>query len=313
MTKDVTRTKPVVIAGPTACGKSALAMALAERLSGELICADSRQVYVGMRVGTAGPSDDELARVPHHLFHVVDPSTSFDAGAFVGAAKLAIADITSRGHLPIVVGGTGLYLRSLRFGLSDVPPQSEAVRAQLALELKTLGVAALHARLAQLDPESATRIGQNDAVRVVRALEIMEITGKKPSSLRKSHVQSAQQQAQLDAHWLLLWPDRQWLAARLRQRVAEMLKDGLIEETKRLREAHPMAKVPSVLDTMGYEEAGAILDGKLTIQEAAERIFLRHNAYVKRQLTWFKKETWWQRLDPASPTLVKDALALIGQ
>lgn len=296
--------KAIVIAGPTASGKSALAMALAERLGGELICADSRQVYKGMRIGTAGPTDDELARVPHHLFNVIDPRTRFDAGAFVRAAADAIADIEARGRVPIVVGGTGLYLRSLRFGLSDVPPQSEPLRQQLALELEAIGVAALHARLAMLDPESAERIGPNDALRIVRALEILTLTGQKPSTLRKSHGQDLKQPVLLDAHWLLLWPSRAWLSERLRERVSSMLAGGLLEETRALKEAYPDLMAPSVLNTMGYEEAEAVLAGTLSLNEASELIFLRHNAYVKRQLTWFKKEPWWHRLDPASPTLM---------
>jgi len=303
--------KPIVIAGPTASGKSALALELAELLGGELVCADSRQVYAGMRIGTAGPSDQELARVPHHLFNVVDPRTRFDAGAFVAAATAAVADVEARGLVPIVVGGTGLYLRALRFGLSDVPAQDAALRDKLAREIETLGTAALHARLAKLDPESAQRIGANDAVRIVRALEILALTGQKPSELRKSHRQEAAQAVQFDAHWLLLWPDKAWLEKRVHERVDAMLSGGLIEETRALKEACPDLASPSVLDTMGYEEAELVIAGTLTVEEASERIYLRHKAYVKRQLTWFKKELWWRHLNPASPTVLNDALVAL--
>ncbi|MBH24182.1 MAG: tRNA (adenosine(37)-N6)-dimethylallyltransferase MiaA, partial [Myxococcales bacterium] len=177
----------VVIGGPTAAGKSGLAMALAERLGGELVSADSAQVYRGMDIGTAKPTAEEQRRVPHHLVDVVDIDEEFDAGRFVELADAAIADIRARGRLPIVVGGTGMYLRALMYGLADAPPADPELRVALQGRIAAEGSAALHGELAEVDPDAAAKIHPNDAVRIVRALEVYQLTGEPISAHQRAH------------------------------------------------------------------------------------------------------------------------------
>lgn len=295
--------EPVVLAGPTGSGKSGLALALAERLEGEIVCADSRQVYEGMVIGAAGPSDDERRRVKHVGYHVAPPEERYDAGRFLADTDRYVEEVRARGHLPILVGGSGLYLRSWRQGLSDVPPRDDEVRARLERELLERGVRALYERLTREDPETARAIAPSDPVRVVRALEILEVSGKKPSALRRSHGEG---DARVHARWLLLEAPMEWLVPRLERRARAMLDEGLVEEALRLRErlgpGHPL------LGTMGYEEALLLADGALDEQQALETIVRRQRQYARRQRTWFKKEGWWTRLDASAPDLVERAL-----
>lgn len=285
--------KVLVIAGPTASGKSALALAIAQQHSGEIICADSRQVYSGMRIGTAGPSEEEMHAIPHHGFHTLDPLAALDAGKFLTQTDRFVADVRSRGNLPILVGGTGLYLRSYRYGLMDVPPKNEVLRSQLIEEARSIGLQTLHERLRALDPLSADAISANDEVRIVRALEIAALTGERPSDLRKSHTQD--QPPRVDAQWILLWPQREWLMERIAQRAAGMFDEGLVEEALQLRDHigsdHPL------MHTMGYAEALLLADGTYTYAQALETVTIRQRQYAKRQMTWFQKEPWWTRVE----------------
>jgi tRNA dimethylallyltransferase len=290
----LTGTRTIVLAGPTASGKSSLALALAARLEGDVICGDSRQVYARMQIGAAGPTDDERAAAPHRGYGEVEPAARFDAARFIEATDAHIRAAHEAGRAAIVVGGAGMYLRALRFGLEDVPPRDDDVRARLEAE----PIEALYARLQSEDPESAAAIQSKDPVRLVRALEILELTGEKPSELRRSHFNRP---PRLEASWLLLWPEREWLYARINARAAAMFDEGLIEEALALR-AH-LGPRHALLETMGYREALALRDGSLSRDEAIAETRKRHRNYAKRQLTWFKKETWWSRLEiPPLPT-----------
>lgn len=285
--------QPLVIAGPTASGKSALAIALAQKLDGELVCADSRQFYQGMRIGTAGPTPQEMAQVPHHLFHTFDPNDRVDAGRFVHEADQCVDTILARGKTPILVGGTGLYLRAWRFGMQDVPRSDSAIRAELLARIDQGGLQALYDELLQLDPESAQAIAPVDHVRIIRALEIRRLTGEKPSALRQSH---SQQSPRREARWLLLFPQREWLKQRLFARVQQMFRDGLIDEAVALR--NTIGADHELVKTMGYDEALQVYDKSMSLNDAILEVTRRHNGYAKRQMTWFQKEAWWHRVDP---------------
>lgn len=279
---------PIVIGGPTGSGKSAYALSLAQQVGGEIICADSRQVYSKMRIGTASPTDEELSLVPHHNFNFIHPSESYDAARFIEDTDNAVSDILSRNKVPIIVGGTGLYLRCWRYGLSDVPQSDERVRQ----ELKDRGREALYAELQAIDPESASTISDKDEFRIIRALEIFKMTGEKASVLRRSHFKEPRQIAE----WYLIMPERAVLSERLLGRTKRMFEEGLVQEALALRcelgEGNPM------LETMGYKEALAFSDGDLKLESAVERTYFRTRQYAKRQMTWFSKEKWWDQQLP---------------
>jgi tRNA dimethylallyltransferase len=277
-------TRIAVIAGPTASGKTALAVALAGRVGGEVVNADSQQVYRGLDVGTAKPTAAERAAVPHHLLDVVEPGEGMDAARFVALADAAIADVASRGRVPVVAGGTGLYVRALLHGVVPAPGRDPALRARLEEEAARLGRPALHARLAGVDPEAAARIRPNDLVRVVRALEIAA-GGVRPSVLHAAH---AFREDRYDAVLVALDPPREELHARIDARVREMFAGGILEEARaliaRLGDAVP-ARLP-----IGYPEAIAVVRGTLDREEAIRRVQVAHRRYARRQVVWLRRE-----------------------
>jgi tRNA dimethylallyltransferase len=277
-------TRLLVIAGPTASGKTALAIALARRLGGEIVNADSQQVYRGLDVGTAKPTAEERAAAPHHLIDVVEPGEGMDAARFVALADAAIAGIAGRGRLPIVAGGTGLYLRALLHGVVAAPGRDPALRARLEEEAARLGRPALHARLAALDPAAAARIRPNDLVRVVRALEIAA-GGRRPSELHADH---AFQEDRYAATLLALDPPREELHARIDARVREMFASGLLEETRALVARAGGALPPKL--PIGYAEAAAVLRGELRLEDAIRRVQVAHRRYARRQVIWLRRE-----------------------
>ena len=273
-----------VIAGPTGAGKTDLAIALAERLGAEIVSADSQAVYRHFDLGTAKPEPAQLARVPHHVVSVVEPTEPFSAARWVTLADAAIADIAARGRPILVVGGTGLYVRALLHGLTDTPPDPEARRA-LEEAARRLGPEAMHRRLAEVDPAAAARLAVGDVVRVVRALEIHATTGTPPSELRAAH---AFRPARYPARIHFLDPSREELEARLEARTRRMFERGLVEETRRLvalgfRDTAPMRSV-------GYRQALAVLEGRMTAEQAERDTFLESRRYAKRQRTWFRRE-----------------------
>lgn len=299
----------VYLGGPTGSGKSALAMELAKRFEGELINADSQQVYRGLDLGTGKPTLEDQQAVPHHLYDLVEPDGQLDAATWAREAQRCIDEIAARGHLPIVVGGTGLWMRALYRGLVDAPPRDEGIRRHLEEYAEHHGLAALHARLAVVDPESAARIHATDPVRIIRALEIFELSGVTQSELHRRHAQGEPRHRAL--HLALDWPP-ETLAQRLRKRVEQMFDGGLLDETRALATSETTRRK---LDTvMGYREALAHLEGKLSRDEAIEAITREHRRYAKRQRTWLRGETWWQwvpgeEAEARLPSLVADFLA----
>lgn len=285
--------KLLVIAGPTASGKTALALEVARRTGAEIVSADSQQVYARFDIGTAKPSPEELAAVPHHLISVVDPTEQFSAGRYQSLADAAIADIHARGKRVVVVGGTGMYIRMLLHGLVDAPRAEPALRARLEAEANAKGRAALHARLAAIDPESAARIHPADLVRIIRALEIHALTGAKASQRRDTH---AFGQQRYPHELFVIAIDRDTLYERIDRRTEAMFAGGLVEEVRGLIEAG-LRDAPA-MHSVGYAQAAAYLEGRLSYAEAIAAAARETRRYAKRQLTWFKKETGAQYVTP---------------
>lgn len=275
----------VVVAGPTASGKTALAVALAERLGGEIVNADSQQVYRGLDVGTAKPTPEERARARHHLLDVVEPGEGMDAARFAALADAAIADLAARGKRAIVAGGTGLYLRALLHGVAPAPGRDPALRARLEEEAARVGRPALHARLAAIDPGAAARIRPNDLVRIVRALEIAA-SGTTQTDLFAAHrfAEDRYRVALLAA----LDPPRAELHARIDARVRAMFEGGLLEEARALV-ARFGAELPRRLP-IGYPEAVACVRGELAVADAIARVQRAHRQYARRQVIWLRRE-----------------------
>jgi tRNA dimethylallyltransferase len=273
-----------VIAGPTASGKTALAVALAARVGGEIVNADSQQVYRGLDVGTAKPTPEERAAARHHLLDVVDPGEGMDAARFVALADAAIADVAARGRVPVVVGGTGLYVRALLHGVVPAPGRDPALRARLEEEAARLGRPALHARLAGIDPDAAARIRPNDLVRIVRALEIAA-GGRRPSELHAAH---AFREDRYDAVLVALDPPREALHARIDARVREMFAGGILDEARALLGRAGDAVPPKL--PIAYAEAIAVVRGALDLEEAIRRVQVAHRRYARRQVIWLRRE-----------------------
>ena len=284
----------LVIAGPTASGKTALALEVARRLNAEIISADSQQVYRHFDIGTAKPSASELAEIPHHLISVVDPLEDFSAARFGKMADVAIADIHARGKRAIVVGGTGLYLRVLLHGVMPGPSRDEALRAELEAFADKEGNEALHKRLAQVDPVTAAKHPVQDRLRVIRALEIHQLTGKPASEHRDEHAFAADR---YPYDLFILNPERERVYAAINARTSRMFASRLVEETRSLvqrgyREAAPMRAV-------GYLQALEVIDGKRSLAQAIQDTAQATRHYAKRQLTWFKKEKGARNVTPA--------------
>ncbi|HJV64390.1 MAG TPA: tRNA (adenosine(37)-N6)-dimethylallyltransferase MiaA [Geomonas sp.] len=274
--------KLLVVVGPTASGKSELALRLAERIDGEIVNADSMQVYRGMDIGTAKPTLEERSRVPHHLLDIVTPDRNFSASDFRAAAVAAIADIDSRGKKPVVVGGTGLYIRALLEGLVDSPTGDPELRQQFA----GLPSEELLRRLSQVDPETASRLHVNDRVRLIRALEVFSQTGRPISSFRSEHGFSGSHYQPLK---IGISVERQELYRLIEQRVDRMVASGLVEEVQRLL-GEGFDRQAKAMRSIGYKEIVAFLMGEMTLVDAVSLIKRDTRRYAKRQMTWFGKE-----------------------
>jgi tRNA dimethylallyltransferase len=278
----------VVILGPTASGKSALAVTLAQRFSGEIVSCDSVAVYRHFEIGTAKPSPEQRALVPHHLLDVADPDEAFTAGEYSRQARASIAGIASRGRLPIVVGGTGLYLRALLEGLFPGPQRSEELRLRLRALAEQRGSGHLHRVLARLDRVAAEKIHANDTAKLIRAVEVCLTSRSRMSELWKERGRDP-----LLGYRILrlgLNPERQKLYARINARAQQMFDDGLIEETKALIECYGEQKNVTALDSLGYRQAGQIVRGELSREEAIATAQQVHRNYAKRQMTWYRRE-----------------------
>jgi tRNA dimethylallyltransferase len=276
----------VVLLGPTASGKTALSLALAEKFQGEIVSCDSVAVYREMEIGTAKPSLEERRRVPHHLIDVFAPDEYCTAGDYARLARQAIAEITARGHLPIVTGGTGLYLRALIDGLFAGPQRSETLRARLERSRQRHGAGWLHRVLQRLDSASAANIHSNDTPKLIRAIEV-SLAARQPMS--EAWKQGRDRLTGYRIVRMGLDPDRKALYERINQRAARMFDDGLIEETQSLLSRYE-AKPQGPLDSLGYRQARAFLAGEMTREEAVASAQQGHRNYAKRQLTWFRRE-----------------------
>ena len=277
----------VIIQGPTATGKSDLAVRLAEQLNGEIVSADSLQVYRGMVIGAAAPGSDLMARVPHHLIGIVEPDTPFTAADFTREAGLAIAGILQRGGVPFVVGGTGLYIRALLGGLIDVPAGDAELRGELAAWAERDGIEALIRELVQVDPETAARLHPNDRVRIIRALEISRLTGKPLSRLTSEH---GFRDARYEVLKVGLTRERAELYRRVEERVDQMLAAGLVDEVRGLLAAGFCPELKS-MGAIGYKEICRYLSGEIPLAEATVLIKQDTRHYLKRQLTWFFRDS----------------------
>ncbi len=285
----------LAVVGPTASGKTTLSIALAKKLGGEIVSCDSMQVYRGMDVGTAKPTEEEREGIAHHLIDVADPHTPFSAGEFVTMASEAIEDILSRGAVPIVCGGTGLYLDSLLRGGFEETQSDPTVRMRLFDYLAEHGAHALHERLRRVDPESAGAIHVNNTKRVVRALEIYESTGMtKTEADRKTK----QRLSPYDATVIgLFYPERELLYRRIEARIGAMLEQGLLEETRRLEKEGVFLSNSTAAQAIGYKELLPYLHGEESLESAVERLVRATRHYAKRQLTWFGAKEYVQRID----------------
>ena len=285
----------LAVVGPTASGKTALAVALAKRLGGEVISCDSMQIYRGMDIGTAKPTKEECDGVPHHLINVVDPDQAFSVAAYVELATQAIEEIASRGSVPILCGGTGLYLDALlRGGLEDTVGDPDLRQSLLEFAGKH-GAHALHERLALVDPESAAATHENNVKRVVRALEIYEITGVTKSELDR---RSRQRETPYNAVVIgLRYAERELLYRRIDQRVDKMMQDGLLAETERLLDARVFEQNATAAQAIGYKELLTHLRGECSLDVVVEELKRATRRYAKRQLTWFGAKEYVRWID----------------
>lgn len=285
---NMTKPRVVAIMGPTASGKTAAALAIAQRLPCEIISVDSALIYRGMDIGTAKPSAEELAAVPHHLIDIRDPSEAYSVMQFREDALRLITDIHSRGRLPLLVGGTMLYFKGLRDGLDELPQADLALRAQLDMEAMRHGIPALHARLKELDPVTAERLKPNDSQRIQRALEIIALTGK-PMSEQLARTQPAPLPFDLTS-FALEPSDRAALHERIAHRFDQMLQSqpGLLDEVRALKarpDLHP--GLPS-MRCVGYRQAWEYLEGQISEADLREKGIAATRQLAKRQLTWLR-------------------------
>ena len=293
--------------GPTAAGKSALAFRLAEKHPVEIVSVDSAQVYRGMDIGTAKPSAAERARVPHHLIDVLDPDERYSAGRFRADAIRAVETIIKRGKIPLLVGGTMLYYRSLVAGLDTLPQADPELRKTINAEAARRGWPALHAELGKIDPEAARRIMPNDAQRIQRALEVFRLTGKPISHLQRGEVEALP----FSIHGCALIPERGELHRRIEQRFDAMLGAGLIDELKQLRgKFHLNQDLPS-MRAVGYRQAWSFLEGETTEAAMREEAIAATRQLAKRQLTWLRGFPGLLRLDAGSPERAAVTLHLL--
>ena len=278
--------KIVIICGPTASGKTGFAVELGERVGGEVVGADSLQVYRHLDIGTAKPSPEERARVHHHLVDVLNPDEPFNAALYKEMADECIGDILSRGRVPLVVGGTGLYMRVLIRGIFNAPKPDESLRSRLKQELEAYGVEQLHNRLHQVDPALAEKVEHHDRNRIIRGLEIFEQTGIPLSEHQRAHDFKG---PSYDALQIGLRTERGYLYDRITQRTMLMIDAGLLDECKSLLEKG-YGRDLKPMQSLGYRQICEFLAGEKTLEKAIHGITRETKRYAKRQLTWFRKD-----------------------
>jgi len=303
------RRTALVLTGPTGSGKSDWALRLAAEVPIEIVSVDSAQVFRGMDIGTAKPSEAIRARVPHHLIDIRDPAERYSAGEFVRDARAAIAAIQQRGRVPVLVGGTLLYLRALLRGMAELPERSPPLRAELAARAAQVGWAQLHAELALIDPQAAARIHRNDPQRIQRALEVYRLTGRPISEW-----QAATPAPEEGVHWLrfaLIPSDRAVQLQALEQRLAAMLDAGLLAEVMALyRRGDLHAELPSIR-AVGYRQFWSHCAGRTTLPEATRQALVATGQLAKRQLSWLRGDSSFEPLDPAADSGFERVLAAL--
>ncbi len=309
------KNKPKILAlvGPTASGKTALSVELAKCLDGEIICCDSMQIYREMDIGTAKPTAEEQAGVPHHLFGILPPDAPFSCAEYAALAKQRISEVLSRGKLPILCGGTGLYLDGvLRGGNSyEQTDKAPALRAELEHLAATEGVLVVHEKLAAVDPEAAAATHPNNVKRVIRALEIYHTTG-----LTKTELDRRSRTVQTDYDALVLgvrFPDTEQLYRRINLRVDLMVEQGLVEECRRLMEAGVFARSATAAQAIGYKELFPYLRGEAPLEACLETLKMATRRYAKRQMTWFRTHGEVQWLDRDGETTGEELLDMAQQ
>ncbi len=277
----------VLLVGPTASGKSAAALDLAERFNAEIISIDSALVYRDMNIGTAKPSAEEQVRVPHHLIDLIAPTESYSVARFVVDCRAAIDEIQARGRLPLLVGGTMMYANILVRGLSDVPPSDAAIRAEIAAERERDGIEALHEKLRMVDPITAARLPATDTQRIERALEVWRMKGEPLSSMQGQRKPAL---GSLESLVLRYMPDdRAWLHTRCEQRLVTMFARGFVDEVKSLRERYKLNVDMPSMRCVGYRQVLDVIEGRAPQSEMFERALFATRQLAKRQITWLRR------------------------
>jgi len=301
--------KVIAIMGPTASGKTAAALAIARQIPSEIISVDSALVYRDMNIGTAKPDAEELNSVPHHLIDIIDPAQSYSVAQFRKDTQRLVADIQSRGKLPLLVGGTMMYFNALKHGLDDLPAADPAIRAELDAEALRIGVPGLHARLTEVDPDTAARLQPNDSQRIQRALEIYHLTGQAMSNLLAKQIRSG---PDFDMLALSLEPaDRAVLHQRIAKRFDTMLEQGFLDEVRMLKQRPDLhANLPSIR-CVGYRQAWDYLDHLCTYEEMRERGIIATRQLAKRQITWLRSMPERVIIDCLSPQVPQQILSLV--
>ena len=301
----------IFLMGPTASGKSELALALAEHLPVEIISVDSAMVYRGMDIGTAKPTAAERAAAPHHLIDICDPAEAYSAGRFRDDALVAIEQIVARGRIPLLVGGTGLYFRSLQLGIARLPAADPAVRAQIEADAASSGWHAMHARLREVDPEAAARIHATDPQRIQRALEVHTLTGRSLSSHLADR--GAVPLAGRVHKFVLNFSDRARLHDRIGTRFQTMLDQGLLEEARGLYQRGDLQPTHPSMRLVGYRQCWQYLAGEIRIKQLPDQGIAATRQLARRQLTWLRQEPgaqWLQASDPANRDKILKSLKL---
>ncbi len=302
----------ILLMGPTASGKTDLAMKLVEQLNAEIISVDSAMVYKGMNIGSAKPSEQELARAPHRLIDICDPAEPYSAARFRDDALREMADISAHGKIPLLVGGTMLYYKTLLEGMHNLPDSDSTVRARLQERLDNEGLARLHQELAQVDPISANRIHENDPQRTLRALEVFAITGKPLSQL---HAEQEDNDFPYRTLQIAIAPqDRSYLHQRIEKRFHQMMEQGFLQEVQSLYQRGDLnSDLPSI-KSVGYRQIWQYLEGELSLDEAVERGIIATRQLAKRQFTWLRswKELHWIESRQPINTLYKETVQLLN-
>lgn len=302
----------ILLMGPTASGKTDLAVELVEKLNADIISVDSAMVYKGMDIGSAKPSAQELARAPHRLIDICDPAEPYSAARFRDDALREMADISSQGKIPLLVGGTMLYYKTLLEGMHNLPDSDPIVRARLQQRLDSEGLARLHQELAEIDPESASRIHENDPQRTLRALEVFAITGKPLSQL---HAEQEDNDFPYRTLQIALAPqDRSYLHQRIEKRFQQMMEQGFLQEVEALYQRGDLNPDLPSIKSVGYRQMWQYLEGELSLGEAIERGIIATRQLAKRQFTWLRswKNLHWVESQQPIDTLYTETVQLLN-